>query len=136
MVHKELAPNEIYQIFTDTYIDPRPIFDIPECHFKQINGITAEVTIACGKEKKVVAASGNGRLDAVSNALKAYFGMEYRLTEYEERAISTGSASKAAAFVGILCGEKVFWGVGIDEDIIKSSVAALVVAANKAAGKN
>ena len=134
--HKELAPNEIYQIFTDTYIDPRPIFDIPECHFKQINGITAEVTIACGKEKKVVAASGNGRLDAVSNALKAYFGMEYRLTEYEERAISTGSASKAAAFVGILCGEKVFWGVGIDEDIIKSSVAALVVAANKAAGKN
>ncbi len=136
MGHKELAPNEIYQIFTDTYIDPRPIFDIPECHFKQINGITAEVTIACGKEKKVVAASGNGRLDAVSNALKAYFGMEYRLTEYEERAISTGSASKAAAFVGILCGEKVFWGVGIDEDIIKSSVAALVVAANKAAGKN
>lgn len=134
--HKELAPNEIYQIFTDTYIDPRPIFDIPECHFKQINGITAEVTIVCGKEKKVVAASGNGRLDAVSNALKAYFGMEYRLTEYEERAISTGSASKAAAFVGILCGEKVFWGVGIDEDIIKSSVAALVVAANKAAGKN
>ena len=134
--HKELAPNEIYQIFTDTYIDPRPIFDIPECHFKQINGITAEVTIACGKEKKVVAASGNGRLDAVSNALKAYLGMEYRLTEYEERAISTGSASKAAAFVGILCGEKVFWGVGIDEDIIKSSVAALVVAANKAAGKN
>lgn len=134
--HKELAPNEIYQIFTSNYVDPRPVFDIPECHFKQINGITAEVTIVCGGEKKVVTASGNGRLDAVSNALKAYFGMEYRLTEYEERAISTGSASKAAAFVGILCGEKVFWGVGIDEDIIKSSVAALVVAANKAAGKN
>ena len=90
----------------------------------------------CGGEKKVITASGNGRLDAVSNALKAYFGLEYRLTEYEERAISTGSASKAAAFVGILCGEKVFWGVGIDEDIIKSSVAALVVAANKAVGKN
>lgn len=134
--HKELAPNEIYQIFTNNYVDPRPIFDIPECHFKQINGITAEVTIVCGGEKKVITASGNGRLDAVSNALKAYFGLEYRLTEYEERAISTGSASKAAAFVGILCGEKVFWGVGIDEDIIKSSVAALVVAANKAVGKN
>ncbi|MDE7325780.1 MAG: hypothetical protein K2N63_05835, partial [Lachnospiraceae bacterium] len=33
------------------------------------------------------------------------------------------------------CGSEVYWGVGIDEDIIKSSVAALVVAANKAAGK-
>lgn len=133
--HKELAPDEIYQIFTDTYVNPRPIFDIPECHFKQVDGITAEVTIMCGGEKKIVTASGNGRLDAVSNALKTYFGIKYQLTEYEERAISTGSASKAAAFVGILCGEDIFWGVGIDEDIIKSSVAALVVAANKAVKK-
>ena len=131
--HKELAAEEIYQIFTDTYISPRPVFDIPECHFKQTGGITAEVTISCGGE--VITASGNGRLDAVSNALKGHFGLEYRLTEYEERAVSSGSSSKAAAFVGIVCGSETYWGVGIDEDIIKSSVAALVVAANKAAAK-
>ncbi len=133
--HKELAAEEIYQIFTDTYISPRPVFDIPECHFKQTGGITAEVTISCGGEGQVITASGNGRLDAVSNALKGHFGLEYRLTEYEERAVSSGSSSKAAAFVGIVCGSETYWGVGIDEDIIKSSVAALVVAANKAAAK-
>ncbi len=128
--HKELAPQEIYQIFEDTYINPRPVFDIPECHFKQTGGITAEVTIAQGQEKYVVTASGNGRLDAVSNALKVQFGLDYRLTGYEEHAVSAGSSSKAAAFVGVLCEGKVFWGAGIDEDIIKSSVAALVAAVN------
>lgn len=133
--HKELAPQEIYRIFEDTYINPRPVFDIPECHFKQTGGITAEVTIAQGQGRHVVTASGNGRLDAVSNALKAHFGMEYRLTGYEEHAVSAGSASKAAAFVGISRGGKVHWGVGIDEDIIKSSVAALVAAVNNLKGE-
>ncbi len=128
--HRELSPEEIYRIFEDTYVKARPVFDVPECHFKQTGGITAEVTVACGGKRKVVTASGNGRLDAVSNALKEYFGMEYRLTEYEEHAVSSGSSSKAAAYVGISCNNRLYWGVGIDEDIIKSSVAALVAAVN------
>lgn len=133
--HKELTPKDIYQLFEDSYINPRPVFDIPECHFKQENGISAEVTIAQGREKRIVHASGNGRLDAVSNALKTYFGIEYLLTEYEERAISQSSASRAAAFVGLMYENEIFWGVGIDDDIIKSSIAALVAAANKIAVK-
>ena len=62
-----------------------------------------------------------------------YFGISYELTEYEEHAISRGSSSKAAAYVGIVCRGKMYWGVGIDEDIIKSSIAALVSAVNKLA---
>ena len=43
--HQELLPKEIYAIFEENYIYPRSIFNIPECHFKQENGIQAEVTI-------------------------------------------------------------------------------------------
>lgn len=129
--HKELSPEDIYRLFKEQYVNYRPVFDIPECHFKQINGIMAEVTIEQNNEKKIMETSGNGRLDAVSNALKAYFGISYELTVYEEHAVSRGSASKAAAYVGIVNQGKTYWGVGIDEDIIKSSIAALVVAANK-----
>ena len=128
--HQELAPADIYQIFEENYILPRSIFHIPECHFRQENGITAQVTIEQGKEKRVIETTGNGRLDAVSNAIKMYFGISYELTVYEEHAISRGSSSKAAAYVGITCKGKEYWGVGIDEDIIKSSVAALVSACN------
>lgn len=131
--HQELTPVDIYQIFEENYILPRSIFHIPECHFRQENGITAQVTIEQGKEKRVIETAGNGRLDAVSNAIKMYFGISYELTVYEEHAISRGSSSRAAAYVGITCKGKEYWGVGIDEDIIKSSVAALVSAGNKLA---
>lgn len=133
--HQELLPKEIYSIFEENYIYPRSIFNIPECHFKQENGIEAEVTIEQYGEKRVIRTFGNGRLDAVSNAIKTYFGIEYELSVYEEHAISKGSASKAAAYVGIMHDGKFYWGVGVDEDIIKSSIAALVSAANKLAGE-
>ena len=131
--HAELLPEEVYRIFEGNYVQPREIFDIPECHFKQVDGIRAQVTIEQNGEKRVIETSGNGRLDAVSNAVKLYFGISYELSVYEEHAISRGSSSKAAAYVGVLCNGKMYWGVGIDEDIIRSSIAALVSAGNKVA---
>ena len=129
--HQELLPEEIYQIFQDHYIAGREVFDVPECHFKQTDGILAQVTIEQGKQRRVIEAAGNGRLDAVSNAIKACFGISYELTVYEEHAVSRGSSSRAAAYVGISCRGRMYWGVGLDEDIIKSSIAALVSAANR-----
>lgn len=131
--HQELLPKEIYAIFEENYIHPRGVFNIPECHFRQENGIQSEVTIEQNGEKRLIYTSGNGRLDAVSNAIKIYFGMEYELSVYEEHAISKGSSSKAAAYVGIMHDGKFYWGVGVDEDIIKSSIHALVSAVNKLA---
>ncbi|MDD6858503.1 MAG: 2-isopropylmalate synthase [Lachnospiraceae bacterium] len=129
--HKELSPKWVYEIFEENYVNYMPVFNIPECHFKQENGIMAEVTIEHGGDKTVVMANGNGRLDAVSNAIKQYFGVSYELTSYEEHSLTKGSSSKAVTYVGISCNNKMYWGVGIDEDIIKSSIAALTVAANK-----
>ena len=131
--HQELAPEAIYRIFEEHYVDVRDVFHIPECHFEQKNGITAQVTIEQNKERRVIETAGNGRLDAVSNAIKMYFGVSYELSTYEEHAISAGSSSKAAAYVEILCQGRHYWGVGIDEDIIASSIAALATAANKLA---
>jgi 2-isopropylmalate synthase len=129
--HKELTPDWVYQIFSDHYINTRPVFHIDECHFRQVNGITADVTINHGGETRMITAMGNGRLDAVSNAIKQYFNISYELRFYEEHSLTRGSSSKAVAYVGIVSNKKVFWGVGIDADIIKSSMEALTVAVNK-----
>lgn len=129
--HKELSPQWVYEIFESQYIDNMPVFRITESHFKQNDGIMAEVTIQCGEKKTIVDANGNGRLDAVSNTIKQYFGISYELTTYEEHALSNGSSSKAMAYVGITCDGKMYWGAGMDEDIIKASIHALVVAVNK-----
>ena len=132
--HQELAPGEIYQIFEDHYVCPRSVFHIADYSFKQAeDGIAAQVTIEQNKERRVIETTGNGRLDAVSNAIKLYFGITYELNVYEEHAVSRGSSSKAAAYVGIMNQGNIFWGVGIDEDIMASSIEALVSAANKLA---
>ena len=129
--HKELTPDWVYQIFSDHYINTKSIFHIDECHFKQVDGITAEVMINHAGESKVITSNGNGRLDAVSNAIKQYFNISYELSFYEEHSLTKGSSSKAVAYVGIICNGKTFWGVGIDPDIIRASIEALIVAVNK-----
>ena len=79
----------------------------------------------------MITSNGNGRLDAVSNAIKQYFNISYELSFYEEHSLTKGSYSKAVAYVGIICNGKTFWGVGIDPDIIRASIEALIVAVNK-----
>ena len=129
--HKELSPDWVYEIFEEHYITPLPHFEISECHFQQKNGMTAEATI-CEREKQtIVTAQGNGRLDAVSRAIKDYYNISYQLSSYEEHALTQGSSSQAIAFVRITFHGDIFWGAGIHEDIIIASIHALCVCVNK-----
>ncbi len=91
----------------------------------------ATAVLEHGGQRRDIAGNGNGRLDAVSNALKQYFNISYELSVYEEHSLSRGSSAKAVSYVGISCNNRLYWGVGIDEDIIKSSIEALCVAVNK-----
>ena len=130
--HKELKPAEVYRVFVEQFVENRGVFDVPECHFKQLpDGISAAVTVTeKGKNSQVVNAKGNGRLDAVTNALKSYFNIDFVLTTYEQRALSEKSDSDALSFVGLEKDGKHYWGAGVDEDIIQSSINALVSALN------
>lgn len=128
--HKELRAEELYQVFCNNFIRNREYFDIVECHFRQINGIEATVTVYADGKEETVKAIGNGRLDAVSNAVKKYFGLSFRLTGYEQHALTDSSRAKAMSYVGAESGGRIYWGAGIDDDIIISSYKALVSAVN------
>ncbi len=56
-------PEEIFQIFKNTFENITEPYKIEEVHFKQHNGIIAEVTATCGGKTSVIVASGNGRLE-------------------------------------------------------------------------
>lgn len=130
--HKELMPDEILDIFTKRYVNIETKIRTVETHFVQKNGIQAAVTLSVnGEAPKEFTGTGNGRLDAVSNAIKAGLGLDYTLKVYQEHALETSSKSKAVAYVGIESPEgKMFWGAGIHTDIIDSSISALVSAIN------
>lgn len=130
--HKELTPEWVYNIFEENYVNCKGVFTIVDCNFKKEGeGILAETTLCHTGENRTISASGNGRLDAVSNAIQQYFGISYELSFYEEHSLTKGSSSKACAYVGIICKGERYWGVGIDEDIIHASMEALAVAVNK-----
>ena len=129
--HKELTPDWVYHIFEDHYVNAKGVFNIEDAHFRRENGILADATITHGNDRHTITASGNGRLDAVSNAIKQYFGVSYELSFYEEHSLTRGSSSKAVAYVGVICNGKTYWGAGIDADIISASIEALTVAVNK-----
>ena len=128
---QELSAELIYEIFKKNYRDVEKKFDIPECHFQQRDGIDAVVTIEQDGKRTEAVGHGNGRLDAVSNALKAHFKIEYELTDYEQHAVSRTTSSKAMSYVSIMVDEQIIWGAGLDEDIIKSSIYALMAAINR-----
>lgn len=130
-LHKELKPKEVYEIFMEKFVENRSVFDVRETHYKQVNGgIETMVSVAIDGNVACVNASGNGRLDSVSNALKKYFGVSYLLKGYEQHALSQGSSSKAISYVGVEKDGKTYWGAGVHEDIIVSSIKALVSALN------
>lgn len=129
--HKELMPPEIKDIFDKSYVNIETDFKIDEAHFVQNGGsITASITVNKGGRIVCREAVGNGRLDAVSNAVKDSLGLSYTLVTYTEHALETSSQSRAAAYVGIETDKGFFWGVGITSDIIDASVKALVSAVN------
>ncbi len=128
--HKELKPAEIYTLFEENYLLPRTQFDVAECQFRQTDGIEATLTVDYSEDKATVVAEGNGRLDAVSNALKTLFGLDYVLTGYEQHALTDGSRSQAISYVGVEAAGKTYWGAGVDYDVIKSGYKALISAVN------
>ena len=133
---KELSSEEIFEVFKEKFENINEPYKLLEMHFKQENGITAEVTSSYMGEVKVTTAAGNGRLNAVSNAIRKAYGLNYHLVSYEEHSLDRSSSSRAIAYVGIETeDEKTCWGAGIDVDIIKASVDALMTAVNQSAVK-
>ncbi len=134
--HKELTANEIFEIFEKRYRGYTPIFNTVECHFKQLEQglISTVVTIKkTGEEPFDVTAEGKGRIDAVSKAFAKAFDYPCEIVCYEEHALKHGSDSSAIAYVGIQGKDEknTYFGIGIEHDIIRASIDALIAALNR-----
>ena len=130
--HKELHPDEIFNLFKSTFENVVVPYSINEVHFQQTDGgITTQVTSSYNGKTITTEATGNGRLDAVSNALKKAYGLDFTLVTYQEHALEKSSSSKAIAYVGIQKPDGMLsWGAGVNPDIIRASIDALVTAIN------
>lgn len=130
--HKELMPDEILDIFEKNYFANNTSISISEMNFfRKGSVVETEICFVHDGKEKWRRASGNGSLDAVSNALKEFTGENYTLQVYTEHSMQEqGSGSMAVAYIGIEKDGEMSWGVGCDTDIIHASANALLAAFN------
>lgn len=132
--HKELAPEEVNQIFHDEYVNREGKLKLMDFHFTHAannKAFKAFVTVAVDGVEQDVIGNGNGRLDSVCNALEK-LGFKAHIANYSEHALESGSDSSAMAYVGIEDESgKITWGAGENHDIITASVKGLISAINR-----
>ena len=136
--HAELKSEELLEIFTGHYLNVHAPIAIANMSFTQkADGADAYITFTRDGKKTTLHTSGNGSLDAVSNALKEFTGDDYRLKVYTEHSVQQScSDSTAAAYIGIEAEDgTMFWGAGTHTDIIRAGIYALLSAYNNMISK-
>ena len=132
--HKELLADEIYQIFHDEYVNVEAPYKLVDFLLKKEPDGTRKGNVQLEINGKHVTyeAKGNGRLDAISNALQTNLNIKYHDLTYNEHALEIGQSARAIAYISIT-GEdgKSTWGAGMDTDIINASIRALFSAINR-----
>ncbi len=132
--HKELMPDELYQIFQNEYVNVDTPYELIDFLLKKEPDGTRSgtVDVHINGKKETFLARGNGRLDAVSNAIQKNLGVTYKDLTYSEHALEIGQSSRAMAYIGITgTNGKITWGAGMDTDIITASLQALFSAVNR-----
>lgn len=129
---KEMTANEIFELFKKSFESKKKPYNVIDVHYLKKDGIEATVKSEYEGKLSITGAKGNGHLNAVSNALKKCYGFEYDLYTYEEHALERSSSSRAIAYVGIQrrSDKEVFFGAGLDTDMVVASIDALVTAIN------
>ncbi|EHL01027.1 putative 2-isopropylmalate synthase [Glarea lozoyensis 74030] len=119
-----------YSIRTDRSMSPAPPAPGKTQDTKNLKRIF-EGVISIDGEERPLKGIGNGPISSLANALSSV-GIELDVADYKEHAIGSSRDSKAASYVECTAAgstQKV-WGVGIHEDVVQSSLIALLSAAS------
>ena len=135
---KELTSVDIGAAFQSDYLQSTEPFRFiehrtaPDHHAGGTCKLTA--TIREQGQERLVSGKGNGPIDAFTDALNRHCGLAVRVVDYHEHAIGAGADATAVSYVEIrMNGEPAVWfGVGIDNNIVTASLNAVVSAVNRA----
>ncbi|MEI7452597.1 MAG: 2-isopropylmalate synthase [Actinomycetes bacterium] len=132
----EVAPAEMWSIFSAEYL-PDPAAAWGRFALKSVKqdsavdgDTTVEVVITDHGVESTLNGTGNGPIAAFCEALN-HFGVDVRVLDYAEHAMSAGGDAKAAAYLECTLEGKTVWGVGIDPSITTASLKAIISAVNR-----
>ena len=133
--HTVLDNSEIHQAFKDIYMNLKtPIKTYSYRSQNDDTYTTINATIEYNSKVTTISGKGNGPIDALCAGLRKFLNVDFEICEYTEHALERHSASKAATYIAIKENDangRVFWGVGVHENINTASIFALVSAVNR-----
>jgi 2-isopropylmalate synthase len=131
----EMTSDEIWEIFRAEYLDRETPLKLDSVHTSSAAGEkdALDVNVYVNGEIQSLHGEGNGPIAAFVTAINGLDeSWDVRVLDYAEHALSSGGDAVAAAYVECLVGDVVFWGVGIDPNIVTASLKAVISAVNRA----
>jgi 2-isopropylmalate synthase len=128
----EVTPAQMWDIFRGTYFADGPLTLLDHYTSAAVESKDAlTVEVRSGGETHQLEGFGNGPISAFCDALGST-GIEVRVLDYTEHAMSAGSDAQAAAYVECTVGGQTLWGIGVDGSTVTASMRAVVSAVNRA----
>ena len=129
---KEISSSEIWDIFEKSYLQPVDNFSYIKHSSSSKQEIhSLELTMNMKNIETLIKGSGNGPIDSFINGLSNEVGVDIKVADYHQSAISSGSDAKAAAYIELENNGKTFWGVGIHPNTTRASFDAIIVGLSK-----
>ncbi len=131
----EVTPAQMWEAFAAEYLSAGPV-TLQSHRTSSVvdakDAVTAEVSV--DGQARQIEGVGNGPISAFCDALGS-LGIEVRVLDYTEHALSAGSDAQAAAYVECEVGGQTGWGVGVDTNTVTASLRAVLSAVNRARGR-
>src|SRR5215469_5252640 len=131
----EVTPAQMWEAFAAEYLSAGPVTLQAHRTSSAVDAkdaVTAEVSVD-GRARQIEGV-GNGPISAFCDALGS-LGIDVRVLDYTEHALSAGSDAQAAAYVECEVGGRARWGVGVDTNTVTASLRAVLSAVNRARGR-
>ena len=129
---KEISSSEIWDIFEKSYLQPINNFSyVKHASSSKQEMHSLELTMNMNDKETIIQGSGNGPIDSFINGLSNEVGVNIKVADYHQSAISSGSDAKAAAYIELENNGETFWGVGIHPNTTRASFDAIIVGLSK-----
>jgi len=127
----EVSPEQLWAIFAAEYLSAGPVRLVRHESSTVDGSVTVAADVLVDGVAQTLQARGNGPIAAFVAGL-AGAGYEVRVLDYAEHALSAGGDARAAAYLEVAIGDRVLWGVGVDENIVTASLQAVLSAVARA----
>jgi 2-isopropylmalate synthase len=129
----EVSPAEIWATFRSEYLADGSVALLDHQSASVVDGKHKLVAaISVNSETHEIEGTGNGPISAFCAAL-ASIGIDVRVLDFAEHALTEGTDAQAASYVEVETGGQVLWGVGIDTNTATASMRAILSAVNRSA---